>query len=119
MRSILFWIFIFVVGLSEASFAYNAFDGGIFRWVLISLSVLNLCLFALLDRTPPLRKAAIYIAAALVWGGLRYAYRWLHEPLDGGDMILFSILVWVDLLLNLATGAFLLRELRRSRPAGQ
>lgn len=86
------------------------------RWVLIGLSVLNLCLFALIDRTPPLRKAAIYIAAALVWGGIRYGYRWVHGALGDHDVMLASVLLWVDLVLNFVSGLILMGEVRRMPP---
>jgi hypothetical protein len=101
-RQSLFWVFIVVTG--------------IMRWLLIGLSVLDLCLFALLDRTPAVRKAIIYIAAALLWGGIRFGYRWVHGALGDGDMTLSSVLVWVDLLLNLAIATVLLREVRRGPP---
>ena len=113
-RQIHFWIFIVVVGTCEAAFAYNGFDTGVMRWILIGLSVLSLCPFALLDRTPPLRKAAIYIAAAIVWGGIRYGYRWVHEGLNDADQMVFAILVWVDLLLNLATAGILIQAVRQA-----
>ncbi len=113
LRQALFWIFIVVAGACEAAFAYNDFTGGLMRWLLIGLSVLNLCLFALLDRTPPVRKAIVYIAAAVVWGGIRFAYRWVHEALGDHDLTLASALLWVDMALNFATGIFLLGVLRR------
>jgi len=118
-RQALFWIFIVVVGTCEASFAYNGFDTGVMRWLLIGLSVISLCLFALLDRTPPLRKAAIYVAAAVVWGGLRYGYFWVHDALKDADQTVFAILVWVDLLLNLASVIYLVRAWRRDPPKPQ
>lgn len=112
-RQALFWIFILVAGVCEASFAYNDFTGGLMRWLLIGLSVLNLCLFAFLDRTPPLRKAVVYIAAAVVWGGIRYAYRWVHNDLGDHDVTLASTLLWVDLVMNFAIGLILFGALRR------
>ena len=114
MRPALFWIFILVAGICEAAFAYNDFTGGLMRWLLIGLSVLNLCLFALLDRTPPVRKAIIYIAAAVVWGGIRFAYRWVHEALGDHDVTLAALLLWIDMLLNFATGFVLLGAVRRN-----
>jgi len=121
VRPILFWIFILIAGLCEAAFAYNDFAGGLMRWLLIGLSVLNLCLFAFLDRTPPLRKAMVYIAAALVWGGIRFGYRWVHQALGDHDVTLASALLWVDLAMNFVIGLILFGLLRRdpNAPADQ
>jgi hypothetical protein len=113
VRQALFWVFILVAGFCEASFAYNGFTGGLMRWLLIGLTVLNLCLFAFLDRTPPLRKAAVYIAAAVVWGGIRYGYRWVHGGLGDRDVMLASTLLWADLVLNFVIGFILLGIVRR------
>ncbi len=119
-RQALFWIFIVVAGVCEAAFAYNDFTGGAMRWLLIGLSALNLCLFALLDKTPPVRKAVVYVAAALVWGGIRFAYRWVQAGLGNADETVFAVLVWVDLLLNVATGLILMRDARKTfRKPGQ
>ena len=115
LRPALFWIFIVVAGICEAAFAYNGLDSGVMRWLLTGLIVLNVCLFALLDRTPPLRKALVYVAAALVWGGIRYAYRWVHAGIGDHDALLAASLSWVDLVLNLVIGVVLLREARRMR----
>ncbi len=111
-RAGFFWLFIVVVGTCEACFAYNGFDSGLTRWLLLGMSVLNVGLFAHLDQTPLLRKMAVYIGAALVWGGLRYGYRWVHEALGDADLAALSVLVWVDLLLNLATATILIRTIR-------
>lgn len=111
-RAVFFWLFIVVVGTCEASFAYNGFDGGAMRWLLLGMSVLNVGLFAHFDQTPFVRKMAVYIGAALVWGALRYGYRWVHVSLGDGDLAVFSVLVWTDLLLNLATATVLIRMIR-------
>ncbi|MGZ3297887.1 MAG: hypothetical protein ACXU8O_02635 [Asticcacaulis sp.] len=113
LRQGFFWLYVIAIGFCEASFAYNGFDHGLLRWSQIGLSVLNLCLFAYLDNTPILRKAAIYVAAAVVWGGLGFSYRLLHYGLDDGDLALFSILVWVDLALNSIAAIVLLRDVLR------
>ena len=113
LRLALFWIFILVAAVCEASFAYNGFTGGLMRWLLIGLTVVNLCLFAFLDRTPPLRKLALYFVAAVIWGGIRYGYRWVHGDLGDRDIMLASTLLWADLVLNFAIGLILLGIVRR------
>ncbi len=115
-RAAFFWLFIVVVGTCEACFAYNGFDSGAMRWLLLGMSVLNVGLFAHFDQTPLLRKMAVYIGAAVVWGALRYGYRWVHVSLGDGDLAVFSVLVWADLLLNLATATVLIRMIRLRRP---
>ena len=115
-RAGFFWLFIVVIGTCEASFAYNGFDSGPMRWLLLAMSVLNVGLFAHLDQTPLLRKMAVYVGAALVWGAIRYGYQWVHLALGNGDLALFSVLVWADLLLNLATATILIRTIRLKRP---
>ncbi len=115
-RAGFFWLFIVVVGICEASFAYNGFDSGAMRWLLLGMSVLNVGLFAHLDTSPLLRKMAVYIGAAVVWGALRYGYRWVHGGLGDKDLVAFSVLVWADLLLNLAAATILIRTIRMKRP---
>ena len=115
-RAGFFWLFIVVVGTCEASFAYNGFDSGAMRWLLLGMSVLNVGLFAHLDQTPLFRKMAVYVGAAIVWGALRYGYRWVHIGLGYRDLAAFSVLVWADLLLNVATATILIRTIRLKRP---
>jgi hypothetical protein len=118
-RPVLFWIFILVAGTGEAAFAYNDFTGGWLRWVLSGLIIVNICLLALLDRTPPVRKAITYIAAALVWGGLRYGYRWVYNALGDGNLSVAHVLFWFDQVFNAVLLVILLVALRSEpRAAG-
>ena len=121
LRPVLFWIFIVVAGTGEAAFAYNDFTGGWLRWVLSGLIIVNICLFALLDRTPPLRKLVVYFAAAVVWGGLRYGYRWAYRPLGDNNLSVAHILFWFDQVFNVVLLVMLLAAARNEprTPAGK
>ena len=111
-RSVLFWVFILVAGTCEAAFAYNDFTGGWMRWVLTGLIVLNICLLALLDKTPPVRKAIVYVAAAVLWGGLRYGYRWVYDALGDNNLSVAHVLFWLDQALNAVMVVILLGIVR-------
>ena len=109
----LFWIFIVFAGACEAAFAWNGFAGGWLRWVIIALIVVNLLVFAYLDRTAPVRKAFVYIAAACIWGLERFGWQWVHSALGDGDLSLARIAVWADLALNMLVFAALISNLRK------
>jgi len=90
LRPVLFWIFIVVAGTGEAAFAYNEFTGGWLRWVLSGLIIVNICLLALLDRTPAVRKAITYIAAA-VWCIMLWATATCLSPMSCSGSTRYSM----------------------------
>ncbi len=119
LRFVLFWIFILVAGTGEAAFAYNDFTGGWLRYALSGLIIVNICLFALLDKTPPLRKLVVYFVAAVIWGGLRYAYRWPYKALGDSNLSVAQVLFWVDQVMNAVMIVILLVAVRNEpRPSG-
>ncbi len=109
----LFWLFIVVSGGCEAAFAWNGFSGGWLRWLIIALIVVNLLMFAYLDRTVPVRKAFVYIAAACLWALERFGWQWIHAALGDGDLSVAKIAVWVDLALNMLVFAALIPAMRK------
>jgi len=121
LRPVLFWIFIVVAGMGEAAFAYNEFTGGWLRWVLSGLIIVNICLLALLDRTPAVRKAITYIAAAVLWGALRYGYRWIYNALGDSNLSVAHVLFWFDQVFNVVLLVILLVAARSEprAPAGK
>ena len=114
LRPVLFWIFIVVAGTGEAAFAYNDFTGGWLRWVLSGLIIANICILALLDRTPALRKALTYIAAAVVWGALRYGYRLVYSALGDSNLSVAHVLFWFDQVFNVVLLVILLVAVRNA-----